>query len=79
MSRACYDPIHSIEVWERMIKYTKGMGYQGPEYLSTHPPEEKRLKHLQKVVPIARREYEKNHCPLKKFDDSKPTRSIPIL
>lgn len=47
MARAGYDPNASISLWQKMSK----LGGGGPEFLSTHPSGESRIKDLQASVP----------------------------
>ena len=46
MARAGYNPNASISVWEKMSKVSQS---NTPEFLSTHPSNENRIKELQKV------------------------------
>ena len=52
-ARAGYDPRAAITVWEKMAKMGGG---KGPEFLSTHPSPESRIKDLQdyaaRVMPL---------------------------
>ena len=52
-ARAGYDPRAAITVWEKMAKVSGG---KGPEFLSTHPSAESRIKDLQdysaRVMPL---------------------------
>lgn len=50
-SLAGYDPRSSIALWQRMAK--AGGGQKPPEWLSTHPAEENRIKQLEKLMPEA--------------------------
>lgn len=43
MSRACYDPRESTRMWERMSEAEKSSS-RIPGFLSTHPPNKKRIK-----------------------------------
>jgi predicted Zn-dependent protease len=54
MARAGYDPREAIPFWERMNK--KG-GARPPEFLSTHPAPETRIKDLKALVPEAMKYY----------------------
>jgi len=56
MARAGYDPRASVDFWRRMAKVGGGKG--GPEYLSTHPSEQRRVRDLQGWLPGALEEYE---------------------
>jgi len=53
MARAGYDPEASITFWRAM---SKAGGAQPPEYLSTHPSGETRIRQLRGWLPEARRE-----------------------
>jgi predicted Zn-dependent protease len=52
MIMAGYDPQESIELWKRM-KASSG-GNSTPEFLSTHPSHDTRIKELQTYLPVAR-------------------------
>ena len=54
MAKAGYDPREAIPFWQRMNK--KGGG-RPPEFLSTHPAPETRIKQLQALIPEAMRYY----------------------
>jgi len=56
MARAGYDPAESIRFWERMAKAKAGAA--PPEFLSTHPSDERRRAHLQQWLPAAEAEYQ---------------------
>jgi predicted Zn-dependent protease len=56
-SLAGYDPRESVPLWQRMAK--AGGGQKPPEWLSTHPAEEKRIEELQKLIPEAMELYNK--------------------
>ena len=47
MARAGYDPSASITLWQKMTR----LGGGGPEFLSTHPSGESRIRDLQAAVP----------------------------
>lgn len=57
MARAGYDPSESVKLWERMAA-AKG-GKSGPEFISTHPSDERRQGQLSEWMPQARSEYER--------------------
>ncbi len=57
MARAGYNPEAAVALWQRMAERREGP--QLPEYASTHPSDETRIKNLEKWLPEARREYEK--------------------
>lgn len=50
---AGYDPGEAIPLWRRMHKATSG--FTPPEFLSTHPSEESRIKELKSFMPQALR------------------------
>ena len=50
MAMAGYDPVKAPQFWERMMA-AGGSGV--PEFLSTHPDPENRIKHLNKIMPKA--------------------------
>jgi predicted Zn-dependent protease len=54
MSIAGYDPINAVKVWERMS--AKSGGQAPPEFMSTHPSNETRIKELTALVPSAKAE-----------------------
>ena len=56
MARAGYNPEAAVALWQRMSEQRKGA--QVPEYASTHPSDETRIKNLQKWMPEAQKEYE---------------------
>ena len=51
MAMAGYDPREAPELWRRM--QAAGSGGGPPEFLSTHPNAEKRIKHLNRIMPKA--------------------------
>lgn len=56
MARAGYDPRGAVEFWSRMAAMSEG---SPPEFLSTHPSNETRVRQLEELMPEALREYEK--------------------
>ena len=54
MAMAGYDPEASIGVWQRMAQLSKG---NPPEFLSTHPSNETRIRELTAFLPEARKHY----------------------
>jgi len=65
MAQAGYDPHESIAFWERMSGCPRNMigklcfrsGAGVPEFLSTHPSEETRIKNLERWIPQAMQYY----------------------
>ncbi|MCX7861435.1 MAG: M48 family metallopeptidase [Bacteroidales bacterium] len=55
MAKAGYDPRKAVEFWERMSQ--KGGG-NIPQFLSTHPSDENRIKEMKKFMPTALKYYE---------------------
>ena len=57
MAMAGYDPAQAPVVWERMIKINTGT--KPPEFMSTHPADDKRIKAIRDFVPSAMKYYKK--------------------
>ena len=57
MARAGYDPAESIKLWQRMSAANGGKS--GPEWMSTHPSDDRRQQNLSAWLPQANSEYEK--------------------
>jgi predicted Zn-dependent protease len=57
MAMAGYDPNEAPKFWERMSELSGGQ--QPPEFLSTHPSHETRVKDLQGWIPEAMKYYKK--------------------
>jgi predicted Zn-dependent protease len=55
--RACFDPREAPKLWQRMGKLSDGK--VPPEFASTHPNPETRMKAFEEVMPRAVAEYEK--------------------
>lgn len=55
MAKAGYDPRGAVAFWRRMNDAKKGGG--PPEFLSTHPSDEKRIQRLESLVPKAMEYY----------------------
>ncbi len=53
LARAGYDPQRAVEFWQRMAE---GSGESPPEFLSTHPSHETRIRQLEELMPEAERE-----------------------
>ncbi|MDO1448119.1 M48 family metallopeptidase [Rhodocytophaga aerolata] len=56
MAMAGYDPNAAVPFWQRM---SKAGGASPPEFLSTHPSPETRIKDLEKLIPKAMKYYQK--------------------
>ncbi|MFO7840447.1 MAG: M48 family metallopeptidase [Desulfosalsimonadaceae bacterium] len=57
MAMAGYDPRVAVDFWQRMAD--KKEGKSPPEFLSTHPPDQKRIAAIKEMMPEALRYYEK--------------------
>jgi predicted Zn-dependent protease len=57
MSMAGYDPNTAVAFWERMAKMKEGAA--PPEFLSTHPSDETRVKNIKALIPEAMQYYRK--------------------
>jgi predicted Zn-dependent protease len=53
MAKAGYDPAAAAPFWGRMSEASKGGG-KPPEFLSTHPSDERRIKQIEEWLPEAR-------------------------
>jgi len=62
MAKAGYDPSEAVKVWERMEKASDGKA--PPEFLSTHPKNERRRADLQAWLPEANQEYSRSKSKL---------------
>lgn len=58
-ARAGYDPRAAIVFWSRM-KEASADREKPPEWMSTHPSDDTRIKNLEKLMPAALEEYEKS-------------------
>jgi predicted Zn-dependent protease len=58
MAMAGYDPNTAVGFWERMAQM-KG-GQAPPEFISTHPSDEKRIKNIKALIPEAMQYYKKS-------------------
>ena len=56
MAKAGYDPREAIPFWQRMNEKGKG---SSPEFLSTHPAPETRIKQIESLIPEAMKYYKK--------------------
>lgn len=57
MSMAGYDPSEAIPFWQRMANVNTG--FKMPEFLSTHPSDETRIKKLSALIPEIKIKYYK--------------------
>ncbi len=55
MAMAGYDPHGAVAFWERMM--AKKGGASAPEFLSTHPSDQKRIENIKKLIPEAMQYY----------------------
>jgi predicted Zn-dependent protease len=58
MAKAGYDPREALNFWQRMKQAEKGGRI--PEFLSTHPAPETRIRDMQRWIPDALRHYNPN-------------------
>jgi predicted Zn-dependent protease len=57
MAMAGYDPHGALEFWKRMAQQSKGGA--PPEFLSTHPSDETRIRNIESLLPEAMEYYRK--------------------
>ncbi len=55
MAKAGYDPRAAVDFWRRMAKQSKGG--KPPEFLSTHPSDETRIRQIEAWLPEALQHY----------------------
>jgi predicted Zn-dependent protease len=58
MAMAGYDPHNAVQFWERMVKMKEGQAQ--PEFLSTHPSDESRIKNIKELIPEAMQYYKES-------------------
>jgi len=56
MAMAGYDPANAVDLWERMKELG---GEKPPEFLSTHPSDDTRIKNIKALLPEAMEYYKK--------------------
>jgi predicted Zn-dependent protease len=59
-AKAGYDPRAAIAFWSRMAEESAKKGTKPPEYVSTHPSDEKRIQALRELMPEALRHYRRS-------------------
>lgn len=61
MARAGYDPREAKRFWGRFARYAKAKGNNStPEFLSTHPTDENRIRRIDSMLSQAMKEYERS-------------------
>jgi len=58
MAIAGYDPRTAVDFWQRMANLSQGSA--PPEFLSTHPSDQKRIQKIQALIPEAMKYYEQS-------------------
>ena len=59
MAKSCYDPQKAVEFWQRMVKAEE---YAPPQWASTHPSSQNRIRAIQNWVPAAEQVRQKSGC-----------------
>ena len=59
MAKSCYDPQKAVTFWERMAKAEQ---YSPPQWTSTHPSSQTRIRAIQSWVPEAQQARERSGC-----------------
>ncbi|KAL7274097.1 metalloendopeptidase [Rhizina undulata] len=59
MAQACYDPAKAVNFWLEMEKLQQ---FQPPQFLSTHPSHETRVKNIQQWLPEAQQKLIESDC-----------------
>ncbi len=57
MARAGYDPRAARELWVRMAEVSAKMGRSTPEWMSTHPSNQSRIRDIDAMLPEAMAQY----------------------
>ncbi|KAG1818108.1 peptidase family M48-domain-containing protein [Suillus subaureus] len=52
-AKACFDPQAAVEMHTRLAQFEKAHGTTSLEFLRTHPGAERRIKHLEELIPEA--------------------------
>lgn len=71
MSKACFNPAESVNLWKRMgqmeaqLSKRNYLGVNTPEFLSTHPSSQSRITYLEEKQPEAQRVRELSGCDQK--------------
>jgi len=61
-ARAGYDPRAAVSVWQKMSKFAASAGKgQPPQFLSTHPANDTRIKQIEANLPRVMPLYDKSH------------------
>mmetsp|Transcript_30780 Transcript_30780/g.117799 ORF Transcript_30780/g.117799 Transcript_30780/m.117799 type:complete len:240 (+) Transcript_30780:172-891(+) len=63
MTKACYDPHGSPAIFTKLGEYAKRNPMKIPEYLSTHPADDRRITTLEGLLPEVLEEYETQCSP----------------
>ena len=66
MAKAGYDPEESVRFWQAMRQQSGNGG--PPEWLSTHPAEERRIRELRRMVPELQPVYEENRLAQREIE-----------
>ncbi len=61
-ARAAYDPRAGVSLWKKMIQASRG-SERPPEFLSTHPAEESRVREIESLLPTVMPLYEAARRP----------------
>lgn len=63
MAEACYDPREALQFWERMEHISRSAGsLVAPEWMSTHPSNQKRIEMIEGWMPQAMKKWQSNEC-----------------
>ncbi|KKA30958.1 hypothetical protein TD95_001306 [Thielaviopsis punctulata] len=62
MAEACYDPRAAVEFWKRMDYVAKRNHEETPEWASTHPSNENRIRKITEWLPKAMEKWEQSDC-----------------